>query len=162
MGYRDKILKQLYEVLENNTSDARIYYRLADRCNRSSLKYFFKKLSLQKRLFCRRLNYEIRELEKEMEFIGENNIFQYESSTKKSFEGIPTSRGDISGLVAYCYNQEQQYLEQYKTLLSKTYLGGIREMLLSQKHSIQLILNEIRSLETKMHNLKNEGEINYS
>lgn len=161
MRYRKEILNQLYKILENNTTDARIYYRLADKCKRSSLKYFFKKLSLQKRLFCRRIRYEIRELEKEMDHVNDT-AFHKESIAKKSFHEASLFRTDMIGLITYCYKREQQYLELYKTLLSQTHLGNIREMLLAQKHSVQLILNEIKSLETKMFDIKNEGEISYT
>ena len=162
MRYRKEILNQLYKVLENNTTDARIYFRLADNCKRSSLRYFFKKLSLQKRLFCRRIGYEIRELEKEIEYVNGNTVFQKENIAKKSIHEISLLSADMIGLITYCYKREQEYLELYKTLLSQTNLGSIREMLLSQKHSVQLILNEINSLRKKVPNIKNDGEISYS
>ncbi|HSP40511.1 MAG TPA: hypothetical protein VLN46_03695 [Gillisia sp.] len=161
MGYREEILIQLYRILENNISDARIYYRLADKCKRSSIKNFFKKLSLQKRIFCRRIKYEIGELERQMEQIGEKSGSERWDSSKKTFHNLPSLGKDITEMITYCDKRERQYLELYKTLLSKTNIGNIREMLLSQKHAVQLALNEMKTLETKIHNSKNE-EINYS
>lgn len=162
MGYREEILKQLYKVLEYNSVDARMYFRFADKCKPTSLKYFFKKLSLQKRLFCRRISYEIRELEREIELISEKSIYHKEVTIPKSFSEVISIKKDGAGLIKYCYNREQQYIELYKSLISQTHFGSIREMLLSQKFYIQLILNEIKNLETKQLNIKNEGKINYS
>ncbi len=161
MGYREEILNQLYRILDNNTTDARIYYRLADKCRRSTLKLFFKKLSLQKRIFCRRIKYEIRELEREIELISEKPIYPNEIIPKKSIPEPPSLKTDVLSLITYCYRREQQYLEIYKKLLSQTNLDSIREMLLSQKHAVQLALNEIKTFETNQ-NERNQGEINYS
>lgn len=161
MEKREQILKQLYKILENNKTDARIYYRLADNCKRPALKFFFKKLSLQKRIYCRRIRYEIRELEREMEILFGNSK-PLEDIQKREITVLPSKERDGIGLINYCYKRENHYLELYENLLSRTYLGNIREMLLSQKHSIHLILNEIRAIENKLFNGKNEGEIKIS
>lgn len=162
MGYREEILTHLYRILENNSTDARIYYRLADKCKRGSLRNFFKKLSLQKRLFCRRIKYEISELERQMEQRGEHYRPGGTDTSLNTAHDTNALGKDIHGLISYCDHRERQYLELYRNLLSKTSLGDIREMLLSHKHSVQLALNEIKTLETKIHNSKNEGKINYS
>ncbi len=166
MGYREDILIKLYRILEKNSTDTRIYYRLSDKCRRSILKCFFKKLSTQKRIFCRRIKYEIRELEKEIATLEEPPNFHNDLNTSKTFTGFPLVRYDVMGLIAYCNKREHQYIEIYKNLLSQTNLGNIREMLLSHKHKVQLTLNEIKTIESKIQNGKNEDkneeEINYN
>jgi len=161
MGNREEILTQLYKILEKNSNDARIYYRLADNCKRSFLKNFFKKLSHQKRIFCRRIKYEIQELEKELELLEENPQIQL-NIPSRAIPGLPSFRSDIIGLITYCYKRERQYLELYKNLLTKIHMGNIREMLLYQKHSVQLALNEMKNFEIKIRNGKNEGEVKYN
>lgn len=162
MGYREEILIQLYRILENNNTDARIYYRLGDKCKKASLTFFFKKLSLQKRIFCRRINYEISELEKEIQQISEVSKFEKFTISKKAFQPIPSLKDYTRDLLNYCYNREQEYLELYKNLLSQTDRGNIREMLLNQKHSLLLVIDEIKALETKIYDGKNERKVNYS
>jgi len=162
MGGREEILSQLYKILDNNNNDIRIYYRLAEMSKRSSLRVFFKNLSYQKRIFCRRIRYEIRELENSKALIPGQEIKTGNLSKLKSFQGLPTLKADIKGLMMYCYKKEQEYLHLYKNLLSNTHLGNIREMLLNQRHAVQLSLNEIKMLENKYNYEKNEGEVNYS
>ncbi|UJH91057.1 hypothetical protein LZ575_20735 [Antarcticibacterium sp. 1MA-6-2] len=84
-------------------------------------------------------------------------------------------RVEKDGLIKECYRREKQNIGFYNSLLSRISMGQIREMLLFQKHSMQLILNEIESmglklyqdLEEEMDHLenfsgRNLGEKNYS
>lgn len=161
MENREKILTQLYIILEKNKADARIYYRLADKCKRAFLKNFFKKISYQKRIYCRRISYEIRELETALT----NKVgFDLHSqlSNPGTFHGFPSLKTDTNGFLKYCYKKEQEYFTLYKSLLSITHLGDIREMLINQKHSAQLVLNEIKTMQSKIQPGRMEGEVNYS
>lgn len=162
MGKREEILEQLHKILEKNSNDARIYYRLAENCNRSFLTNFFKKLSYQKRIFCKRIRYEIKELEKEIKILEENPTATFKNPSSPALQVVPTLRNELYDLIPYCYKKEQQYVELYKNLLSKTHLGSIREMLLYQKHMVQLVLNEMKNFDSQIQNGKNEEEINYN
>lgn len=162
MGEREEILSQLYRILDKNTNDVRVYYRLAEKCKRTFLKNFFKKLSHQKRIFCRRIRYEIRELEKEIALIREYGYEPSKIPKQEASHGLPSFKADMKGLIKYSHRREQEYLHLYKTLLSNTHLGNIREMLLNQRHAVQLTLNEIQTLEHKINYEKNGGEVSYS
>src|SRR5690606_7094978 len=137
MKEKEEILSQLYKILDKNTNDIRIYYRLADKCKRSFLKNFFKKLSHQKRIFCRRIRFEIKELEMEWALIWDNSKTT-NMPRQRTFHGLPVFKADMKSLITYSYTRELEHLHLYKTLLSKTHLGNIREMLLHQRHAIQL------------------------
>ncbi len=161
MAYRKEILIHLYRILEKNATDARVYFRLADKCNRSTLKCFFKKLSLQKRYFCRRIRYEIGELEKEIEIIEEKSPLKSVTFSGNTFTGSFSSQNEMRGIINYCYEREREYLEMYQILLSKTNMGNIREMLLSQKHSVKLGLNELNTIENRLYKAENEKEMKF-
>ena len=158
----EEIISLLYKILDNNTEDIRIYYRLADKAKRSFLKNFFRKLSYQKRVFCRRIRFEIKELENELALIGVKDKTISNKPETRNIHGLPSFKADFKGLVMYSYKREQEYLHIYKALLSNTHLGNIREMLLNQKHAVQLTLNELKTIEIRYNFEKNEGEINYS
>lgn len=162
MEEKEEILIQLYKILHKIAGDKRIYYRLSEQCKQSFLRNFYMKLSHQKRSFYRRIRYEIKELEKEILLNKENGLKNVPIIGKESFHGLPSFRFDMNTLIKYSIKKEQEYLHIYKTLLSITHLGNIREMLLNQRHAVQLNLNEIRSIENKNDYGKNEEQLNYS
>src|SRR5690606_29796621 len=109
MKDREEILSQLYKILDKNTNDIRIYYRLADKCKRSFIKNFFRKLSHQKRIFCRRIRFEIKELEMELALISDNGK-TINLPHQGSFHGLPAFKADMKSLITYSYKREQEYL----------------------------------------------------
>lgn len=70
MAYRTDILNLLYKILFRTYTDSRMYYIAAEKCNRLIYKNFFRKLSHQKRCFCKRIKYEIQVQEKEIQLLG--------------------------------------------------------------------------------------------
>lgn len=161
MKNREDILSHLYYILDKNTHDIRIYYRLADKTKRSFLKNFFRRLSHQKRVFCRRIRFEIKELENEHSLIDKREKTIPIKPDTGTIHGLPSFKTDIKDLIVYSYKREQEYLRVYKDLLSNTHLGNIREMLLNQKHAVQMTINDLKTIEKKFNFEKNQGEINY-
>src|SRR5690606_1605382 len=100
---REEIISLLYKILDNNTEDIRIYYRLADKAKRSFLKNFFRKLSYQKRVFCRRIRFEIKELENELALIGVKDKTISNKPETRIIHGLPSFKADVKGLVMYSY-----------------------------------------------------------
>lgn len=156
MRYRKDIIEHLYMILAKNIHDGKIYQNASERCKRLLFKNFFRKLSHQKRSFCKRIKYEISVLEDEVLSMGgelkERENFHYEIKPQV----LPVFRLEKDGLIKECYRREKENLVLYNTLLSKICVGQIREMLLFQKHSVKLILNEIESMGLKVYDEKNE------
>lgn len=156
MRYRKDIIEHLYMILSKNINDGKIYQNASERCKRLLFKNFFKKLSHQKRSFCKRIKYEISILEDEVLAMGgelkERSNTHYDIKTTV----LPVFRLEKDGLIKECYRREKENLQLYNTLLSKICVGQIREMLLFHKHSVKLILNEIESMGLKVYDEKNE------
>lgn len=161
MRHREEILDHLYEILSRNYFDGKIYSHAAESCKRLSFKNFFRKLSHQKKTFCKRIKYEIQVLQHEIVLMGGEL-----SSVKRKWKDhelsiLPVFRHERDGLIKECYRREKESIELYKKLLSKISLGHLREMLLFQKHSVQLILNEIETMGLKAYdereNEKSQG-----
>lgn len=156
MRYRKDIIEHLYMILAKNIHDGKIYQNASERCKRLLYKNFFRKLSHQKRSFCKRIKYEISVLEEEVLAMGgelnnrENKHYEIKPTV------LPVFRLEKDGLMKECYRREKENLTLYNTLLSKICVGQIREMLLFQKHSVKLILNEIESMGLKVYDEKNE------
>lgn len=164
MDYRENIRKHLLQILDKNFEDGSTYSIAAENSKRLLFKNFFRKLSHQKRSFCKRIKYEIEVVENEIIMVGrESDALRKWKSPQIS--GLPVFRVESNGLIAECYRREKKNIEMYNTLLSKISSGQIREMLLFQKHSVQLILQEIESMGIKVYrgveDGKNAGEKNY-
>lgn len=159
MLYRKEILDMLYKILSRNYFDGRLYINASERCQRLLFKNFFRKLSHQKRCFCKRIKYEIQILERELLFNGEEFTPLEDKWKELNTAVLPVIRVEREGLIKDCYRREKQNLLVYNNLLGRISMGNIREMLLFQKHSIQLILNEIESMGLKIYDLQEEGRI---
>lgn len=163
MGYREIAVELLYNLLIANLRDGRYYSQAGESSKRLLYKNFFKKLAHQKRSFCRRIKYEIEVLQKEIEAMGGIKIHrEIDSIPEVKVSALPVFRTEKDGLIKDCYRREKDKIHLYNTLLSRICVGQIREMLLFQKHSVQLILNEIEAMGLKIYlrqdNEKNEGE----
>lgn len=161
MGSREDILKQLYKILSKNYSEGKLYQNSAENCKRLLFKNFFRKLSHQKRSFCRRIKYEIQVLENEIELLGGEPVVKREDWKTSGDKILPVFRAEKDGLIKECYRRERENIAIYNSLLSRICVGQIREMLLFQKHSVQLILNEIESMGLKVYEEKNGSEKQY-
>lgn len=161
MGYREDILQHLYKILTKNYGEGKLYQSSAENCKRLLFKNFFRKLSHQKRSFCRRIKYEIQVLENEIRLLGGEPSTNIEDWKFKGEPILPVFRTEKDGLIKECYRREMENISLYNNLLSRICVGQIREMLLFQKHSIQLILNEIESMGLKVYEERNESEIKY-
>lgn len=160
MRYPKDIVGQLYMILTKTSEDDKIYLHASERCKRLLYKNFFRKLSHQKRSFCKRIKYEISFLENEIVKMG-GVLNDRSVETQKVDPVLPVIRFEKDGLIKDCYRGEKLNIGLYNTLLSKISMGQIREMLLFQKHSIQLILNEIESMGLKVYDEENENKPNF-
>lgn len=149
MGYREDTIGLLYKVLAKNFLDGRVYISASESSKRLLFKNFFRKLAHQKRTFCKRIKYEIEVLENEILAMG-GKIKVYPDWEDHHSPILPVFRVEKDGLIKECYRREKQNIGFYNNLLSRISLGQIREMLLFQKHSMQLILNEIESMGLKI------------
>lgn len=165
MRHLEKTISLLYSILEMNYRDYRIYSNASKHCKRLLFRNFFTKVADQKKSFCKRIKMEIEFLENQGNLKGQREV-----TFKHKLENIqdiilPVFQIEKDGNIKECYRRERQNIGLYQNLLSKISLGNIREMLLFQKHSIQLILQEIegfglniyQDIETE----NNEGEIKY-
>lgn len=155
MGYREDTIGLLYKVLAKNFLDGRVYISAAESSKRLLFKNFFRKLAHQKRTFCKRIKYEIEVLENEILLMG-GEIQTYPDWEDHHSPILPVFRAEKDGLIKECYRREKQNIEFYINLLSRISIGQIREMLLFQKHSIQLILNEIEAMGLKLYDGREE------
>ncbi len=156
MRYRKDIIEYLYMILAKNIHDGKIYQNASERCKKLLFKNFFRKLSHQKRSFCKRIKYEISVLEDEVRLMGGEINEIKRGPYEHNPPVLPVFRLEKDGLIKECYRREKENLSLYNTMLSKICVGQIREMLLFQKHSVKLILNEIDSMGLKVYDEKNE------
>lgn len=165
MRHLEKTISLLYSILERNYHDFRIYSNASRHCKRLIFRNFLGKVAHQKKSFCKRIKLEIDFLE------NQNNIEGHrENISKRDWKNIerpilPVFRIEKDGIIKECYRREKQNIGLYQNLLSKISLGGIREMLLFQKHSIQLILQEIEGFGLNIYEdievENNQGEKKY-
>ncbi|MFO8148262.1 MAG: hypothetical protein ACQEWG_05775 [Bacteroidota bacterium] len=143
MRHLEKTISLLYSILEKNYRDYRIYSNASNHCKRLIFRNFFLKVAHQKKSFCKRIKKEIEFLENQNAIMGQGKITS--KRDWKNVEGpiLPVFRIEKDGIIKECYHREKQNIGLYQNLLSKISLGDIREMLLFQKHSIQLIVQEI-------------------
>lgn len=158
MGHREDTIGLLYKVLAKNFLDGRVYISAAESSKRLLFKNFFRKLAHQKRTFCKRIKYEIEVLENEILLMG-GEIKTYPDWEDHHSPILPVFRAEKDGLIKECYRREKQNIGFYCNLLSRISIGQVREMLLFQKHSMQLILNEIESMGLKIYQ-DHEEDIN--
>lgn len=143
MRHLEKTTGLLYSILEKNYHDYRIYYNASKHCKRLLFRNFFVKVAHQKKSFCKRIKLEIEFLENQSNREGQGKLISQRDWKNDEGPILPVFRIEKDGLIKECYRRERQNIGFYQNLLSKISLGGIREMLLFQKHSIQLILQEI-------------------
>ncbi|MFO7720555.1 MAG: hypothetical protein R6W85_08980 [Gillisia sp.] len=143
MRHLEKTVSLLYSILEKNYHDYRIYSNASKHCKRLIFRNFFTKVAHQKKSFCKRIKLEIEFLENQNATIGQKKF--HSKGDWKNIEGpiLPVFRIEKDGVIKESYRREKQNVGLYQNLLSIISLGNIREMLLYQKHSIQLILQEI-------------------
>ncbi len=145
--------------------DQKIYQHKAEGSKRLFFKNFFRKLSHQKKSFFKRTQQEIRQIENELELMGvEFETKDFFIAERSSVTILPAYRTEKDGSIKECYRREKRNYENYNYMLSKISKGSIREMLLFQKHSVQLILEEIESLGIRLFDGvedEHRGEINY-
>ncbi|MCM4158594.1 hypothetical protein FHG64_13490 [Antarcticibacterium flavum] len=156
MGYREKTIEHLYRILAKNYQDGRVYKNAAENSRKLHHKNFFQKLALQKKSFCKRIKKEIEKLQQEIHFLGEEAPVRNNWKDKNS-PILPVFRSELDGLIKECYRREKQNVGMYNNMLSKISMGQIREMLLFQKHSLQLIINEIEALGLRIYDEKDEN-----
>lgn len=165
MGYRENILELLYRHLEKIFIDQKVYQHAAEGNKKLLSKNFFRKLAHQKNSFYKRTAEEISTLENELELMGIDFEKKEDRAAPKPVTILPVFRTEKDGFLIECYRREKKNFEQYDYLLSKICKGSIREMLLFQKHSVQLILEEIECMGVRIfegtEDEKNRGEINY-
>lgn len=138
--------------------DGRVYNIAGEKCKRLLFKNFFRKLSHQKGCFCKRIRYEIQVLEKEISLLGGEVKTLEEKRREINMSVLPVIRIEREGLIKDCYRREKKNIEMFNNLLSRISSGNIREMLLFQKHSVQLILNEIESMGMRISDLRENGK----
>ncbi len=143
MGHLEKTTSLLYSILEKNYRDFRIYSNASKHCKRLLFRNFLLKVAHQKKSFSKRIEQEIESLENQNNIKGEGK-----TNLRREWKNIPgpvlpVFRIEKDGIIKECYRRERQNIGLYQNLLSRISLGEIREMLLFQKHSIQLTLQEI-------------------
>ncbi len=143
MRHLETTISLLYSILEKNYRDFRIYSNASKHCKRLLFRNFLMKVSHQKKSFCKRIKLEIEFLENQKKIQGNEKIISKGELKDIRDPVLPVFRIEKDGIIKECYRRERQNIGLYQNLLSKISLGGIREMLLFQKHSIQLILQEI-------------------
>lgn len=165
MGYREKILELLYRKSDKIVVDLEVYKNAAEGSKRLLFKNFFGKLAHQKKSFLKRAKQEIEILENELKLMGVDFDRKEVGNLEKPINILPVFRTEKDGLIKECYRREKRNYEQYNYLLSKISKGSIREMLLFQKHSVGMILEEIESLGIRIYegleDERNRGEMNY-
>lgn len=156
MGYREVTIELLYKVLAKNFLDARVYINAAENSKKLLFKNFFRKLAHQKKAFCKRIQYEIEVMQEELSMMGvENTPHTKWKDTHSTI--LPVFRTERDGLIKECYRREKQNIGLYNNMLSRISVGQVREMLLFQRHSLQLIVNEIESMGLKIYEDYDEG-----
>lgn len=150
MGYRENTIELLYKVLAKNFLDGRVYSSAAESSKKLLFKNFFRKLAQQKQAFCKRIKYEIDILQEEIKLMGGEVKIQTRWKDDHS-PILPVFRSERDGLIKECYRREKQNIGMYNNMLSRISIGQIREMLLFQKHNMQLIINEIESMGLKIY-----------
>ena len=170
MGYREKILELLYKKAEKVVTDLQVYQKAAETSKRQMLKNFFGKLAHQKKSFLKRIKQEIAALENELEIMGVEFRRKNVGDTGKKAPTLSVFELEKEGtikekFIKECYSREKRNYEQYNFLLSKISKGSIREMLLFQKHSVGLLLEEVKSMGVRIfdgvEDEYNRGEVNY-
>lgn len=160
MGYREKTIELLYRILAKNYLDGRVYKNAAENSRKLHHKNFFRKLAMQKKSFCKRIKGEIEKLQHEISLMGGEAPVRNNWKDKNS-PILPVFRSERDGLIKECYRREKQNVGMYNNMLSKISLGRIREMLLFQKHSLQLILNEIEALGLRIYENSEDENTNF-
>lgn len=158
MGYRENIIDHLSKLMAKNYLDGRLYINAAESYKRLFTKNLFRKLAHQKRTFYKKIKYEIQVLEYEILLLGGKKRKIDENFKLIEPPILPVFRTEHEGLIKECYRREKQTLGMHNNLLSKISIGKIREMLLFQKHSIQMILHDIESLGFKIYEEKDNGK----
>lgn len=165
MRHLEKTISLLYSILEKNDRDFRIYSNASKHCKRLIFRNFFGKVAHQKKSFCKRIKQEIEFLENQDSTLEHGKLNS--KRDWKTIEGpiLPVFRIEKDGIIKECYRREKQNIGLYQNLLSKISLGSIREMLLYQKHSIQLIVQEIEGFGLNIYEdlevKNNQGEKKY-
>lgn len=160
MGYRENAIELLYKILAKNYLDGRVYKNAAENCRKLHHRNFFRKLALQKKAFGKRIKREIENLQEEIAVMG-GEVPVRNNWKDKNSPILPVFRSERDGLIKECYRREKQNLGMYNNMLSKISLGRIREMLLFQKHSLQLILNEIEALGLRIYEGNDDEDKNF-
>lgn len=143
MRHLEKTINLLYSILEKNYRDYRIYSNNSKHCKRLLFRNFLFKIAHKKKSFCKRIKKEIEFLESQGNTNGQRKIISNRKLGAIQGPILPVFQIEKDGMIKECYRRERQNIGLYQNLLSKISLGNIREMLLFQKHSIQLTLQEI-------------------
>ncbi len=160
MGYREKTIEHLYKILAKNYLDGRVYKNAAENSRKLHHKNFFRKLAGQKKSFCKRIKKEIENLQQDIHLLGGEAPVRNNWKDKNS-PILPVFRSERDGLIKECYRREKQNVGMYNNMLSKISIGQVREMLLFQKHSLQLIINEIEALGLRIYEGDNDENKNF-
>lgn len=150
MGHREIAIEHLLKLMSRNYLDGKLYLYTAENCKRLFANNIFKKLAHQKRSFYQKIKEEILVLYDEIILLGGNKNNPVENLKLEEPQILPVFRKEQGGLIKECYRREKQTLGMYNNVLTKVNIGTIREMLLFQKHSIQMILFEIESMGFKI------------
>lgn len=144
MKSREEIIVLLKNLLELEEKQERDYYQVSRNIRDNKMMDFFQRIRHNKNTFCSNLRKEIHDLEqttKEISEDPETDFFSHSTSYP-----LPPQEFIKNGPLQKCYYTEQKNLQLYNYLLSKIFIGRIREILLAQKHFTQMNLNQLEKL----------------
>lgn len=138
-------IEMLEEICEINAKDAAFYKTAFLRAKRLFFKNLYFRLYKQKEYFNDQIHKQMRKLRKEFNGSGSDLLDSALCETKEipvQPEACPQFRNDE--IFYECNRREKRSWEEYHKALPKINHGAIREILLCHRHSIRLILNEIK------------------
>lgn len=139
------------------------YLWISEHSKKTKVKNFFKRLSIQKEMFCLRIENKIQNLENELVLI-EGELEKNNTSSSCKLLQLPLHHYEKNEFFRKCYFRERSGLKLYEFFLKQIHAGSIRELLLFQRHHVKINLKEIESMGLYMmeesHNAFN-GEDSY-
>lgn len=142
MKNKVNLLEYLHQLLSEIYLDIRLYKIAANNERQLQIRNFYEKLVVQKKAMGERTNQEIKYLYQEINLEGESPEILNVKNGNNTVLPVIDFKGDS---IKRFYRRENQNIAYYDLLLSKINQGEIREMLLSQKFTCQLIINEIKT-----------------
>ena len=142
------LIEALEELRSDNLVNCQFYQNAYLSCDKIYLKNIFLRLCKQKEAFNEELEKLIKELQREVHSLSQNNIPNF-TSPKQIRNSSPGFKIQGKRNFYECFKRETKSYTQYLECLAKASDGKIREKLMSHRHKIQLVLNEMNVMGIK-------------